>query len=242
MAIAEVVADSFKRLIYGPPPGARPAVYILPEHLRSLSKQNVDTEQIITIAETPSFESYGFSLALKSLQSNKVAQRDLLSQVLLQDPSLATVSTVLKDFFTMHKGLAAPISAEKLKKLQFWDPHEFAVKAREVAAEVAEKGEVPILIAYSGLLALPAVLAQLKDGQSLYIVDPNILEDASVGFKVSKSTDTFTIDDASKTELARLKNVALIDDTSHKGVTLMKVSTLFPNSVINKRPFFDLPY
>lgn len=215
---------------------------ILPENLRYKMKygQHIDHKDTASLAHHHSYSILAPYFALKMYDKDPGRQKDLLASIVESFSRSITISSAINDAFkgktTEHYETVHP---NKLSRVALWSPSLIRERANQVIHHAIAQEEVPVIIGYSGFLALEAAVRHLFEGQSSLVVLPQKIGlDSPVGYKISRNDQGLTTDFLTDEDTATSSKVALIDDAMKTGATSDKVKTLFPNASARKAPLF----
>lgn len=220
----------------------QPTFDILPESLRYKMKygQNLDASDTLSLAHDTNYNILAPYFALKMLHNSPDIQKEMVNELVT---ALSNNDKLHDDIRRIFNGLSdsqiETVHPNKLSRVSLWSPSLIRKRSEEIINEVHNNQEIPVLIGYSGFLALEASIKNMFVGNTTLLVIPSkINSDQTVGFSLNKNYQGITVKSLEPKDLQEPTQITLIDDAMNTGKTFNQVSFLFANSQIKKAPLF----
>ena len=219
---------------------AKPATVMLPETVLYASKYRgarFGRDEVEAMLQ-PQFAGAGIYLALKFLDELPAEQERVVKEILNMVAAGADYSKIDLMLLDRLRQLQEPnaagstIDGKKVAQVYRQGFELFEQKFGELARELCAGEDVPVLVAYAGLLGLKPFLEAMAPDKKLAILNPEKVGAVDVfGYMVTRTAKGFDLktlkqgDDFSGAVDG--KRVVLVDDTKRTGETLEKVQFIF---------------
>lgn len=200
----------------------------------------LDHTDAVTLAHDSQFDILAPYVALKLFDTQPEAQKEVLQEVvtaLTRGQRMAETLTAL--FRGVSPETYTAVDPNKLSRVSLWSPAVIRSSAQEVMHQTQQNHETPVLIGYSGLLALETAIKKLFEGKPAMVVLPNkISSQQPIGYLLRKNQDSTSVEYLLDQHRKDQAKVALIDDTVNTGATFKRVAGVFPSSEVRNAPLF----
>lgn len=247
MNFLETARGGFNHFLYG---DAKPIFPGLPNeslrYIRDYGGIGINELRRV-ICQDDSYNLLAPYYALKLLDAQPFSQRQLLQQItgiFSAKGTYADASGAIDQFFATEViPIEVPINPNKLRQIMIGSPEYVKESAAKVANEVAQRGEIPVVVAYAGFVALRDVVCALGPEQIALIVFPDKIEsDGEVGYKLTRVAGTVRVDILNDTRIPNGETYALIDNTTFTGQTFDKVTRYIhdrnPHTQVTLHPLY----
>lgn len=162
-----------------------------------------------------------------------------------QSGTYDAASSLIDRFFTEEEHHTEErISPNKLKQVMIATPDYVKECAARATNKIKLADEVPVIIGYSGFLALQNVVQELAPNHTALIVLPDHIDTGNPeGYTLTKNDDgTTKVDFLKDEDIAGERTYGLIDNTTYTGRTFDKVTSYLehrsPHAKVVQHPLY----
>lgn len=218
------VGGSLQRTLRRDKPTQTGEMPTLSENVRYALRYNEGQFGAEEVVSTLEFGGLGVYLALKLFMHNPELEMEMLKKIL---PALSTddnyraTKNLLRQFIPEHSQDAGKINGVKTAQVMRQGTELFETGFNNLADKIKQAGEIPVLLAYAGLIGLGPFTKKMEESGQLIIINPYIIKQGGLsGYYIQRFGDELSVERLKEDHFQQNdRKFALADNSVKSGET-----------------------